>query len=104
MSTTIRTICTECGMDCEPALEDLSLELSPDGSGEGSSYSFDCPLCNQSVTHPANRRVVGILLAIGVAYRIGKQSYPLLTEIDIENFVEQLDDDPSAWSAELNVQ
>lgn len=101
MSTTIFAICSQCGEEYYLVPGEISLELLP-GEEEG-LYSFDCPLGHKSVRQ-ANRRVVGILLAIGVAYRIGKQSYPPLTEIDIENFVEQLDDDPSAWSAELNVQ
>lgn len=99
MSMTIFTTCSQCGREHYLVPGEISLEILPSG-GEG-SYSFNCPLGHKSVRQ-ANRRVVGILLAVGVTYRIDRKPYPPLTEIDIENFIKQLDSNPLVWQADLD--
>ena len=44
--------------------EAISLELADDG--EQGQYAFTCPDCRADVTRPADRKVVALLLAVGV--------------------------------------
>jgi hypothetical protein len=44
--------------------EAISLELFDDG--EQGQYAFTCPDCSADVTRPADRKVVALLLAVGV--------------------------------------
>ena len=44
--------------------EAISLELADDG--EQGQYAFTCPDCSADVTRPADRKVVALLLAVGV--------------------------------------
>jgi hypothetical protein len=44
--------------------EAISLELADDG--EQGQYNFTCPDCRADVTRPADRKVVALLLAVGV--------------------------------------
>jgi hypothetical protein len=44
--------------------EAISLELADDG--EQGHYAFTCPDCSADVTRPADRKVVALLLAVGV--------------------------------------
>ena len=66
---------------------DLTLELAP--SKATGRYEFTCPYCETAQHRPANERVVAILLATGVKYVVGEQ---IVTEAEIEDFVESLDD------------
>jgi hypothetical protein len=45
--------------------EAISLELADDG--EQGHYAFTCPDCSADVTRPADRKVVALLLAVGVS-------------------------------------
>ena len=47
--------------------EAISLELVDDG--EQGQYAFTCPDCSADVTRPADRKVVALLLAVGVSAR-----------------------------------
>ena len=84
--TTIKTTCAACG-DVELRATDLTLELTP--SQATGRYEFTCPYCETAQYRPANERVVAILLATGVRYVVGEQ---FVTEAEIEDFVESLDD------------
>lgn len=84
--TTIKTTCSACG-DVELAADELLLELTPmEATGR---YSFDCPFCESNQYRPANERVVSILLAVGVSYIVSDE---LVSEAEIQDFVESLDD------------
>jgi hypothetical protein len=45
--------------------EAISLELADDG--EQGHFAFTCPDCSADVTRPADRKVVALLLAVGVS-------------------------------------
>lgn len=74
--TAIRIKCPTCG-EKDLAPDEMSLFLSP--SGDRGSYSFTCPECNQDVDRPANRKVVALLVAAGVA----PTPMPEGTELDL---------------------
>ncbi|MBT8198718.1 MAG: hypothetical protein KJP12_06650 [Acidimicrobiia bacterium] len=93
--TTIRTTCNRCG-DVELTSDDLSLELAAD-SGSG-TYRFECPFCGIPQRRPASERVVSILMATGVAYRIVPTDGPI-TEDEIHSFVSALDEE--GWLSEI---
>ncbi len=93
--TTIRTTCQGCG-DVELSTEDIALELI--GPGDAGSYPFSCPSCMAVQVRPARRRVVSILLATGVNYEIILAPSPI-TDAEIDQFVEMLDDDD--WFSRL---
>jgi hypothetical protein len=61
--TTIRTRCPVCG-DVDLAVDAIRMSLAP-GGDEG-EYAFTCPVCVVSVTKPASRRTVALLIAAGV--------------------------------------
>ncbi|MGH9052640.1 MAG: hypothetical protein ACRDWX_06475 [Acidimicrobiia bacterium] len=86
--TTIKTTCEFCG-DVELVPEDLSLDLDP--ARDRGSYHFQCPLCVRRQFRPANSRVVSILLATGVSYRVSGDRP--ITEAEIESFSRALDND-----------
>jgi len=44
--------------------EAISLEVADDG--ERGRYAFTCPDCSADVTRPAGRKIVALLLAVGV--------------------------------------
>jgi hypothetical protein len=54
--------------------EAISLEVS--GDGERGRYAFTCPDCSADVTRAADRRVVALLLAAGVATAPGDEVEP----------------------------
>lgn len=87
--TTIRTTCNRCG-DIELTTADLRLELVAD-SGTG-QYMFECPFCECLQHRPANDRVVSILLATGVEYRVLPTDEPI-SEAEIQAFADALGDD-----------
>lgn len=69
--TRIRATCPTCGeVDLQPI--DVALEivrLSQDDEHEvrdGSSYRFDCPSCEDTVTKPADARIARLLTTGGV--------------------------------------
>ena len=93
--TTIRSTCQACG-DVELSTSDIALELT--GAGDAGSYRFSCPTCLSMQVRPATRRVVSILLATGVSYQITLGASPI-TEIEIDGFIEMLDDDD--WFSRL---
>ena len=90
--TTIKTTCSRCG-DVHLTPRDLALELAP-SSDEG-SYSFTCPMCHKLETRPANARVVSVLLATGVSYRITDERP--ITEDEIVRFAAALDREPDPF-------
>lgn len=96
--TTIKTTCRLCG-DIEITPDDVRLELEP-GGREG-EYLFTCPQCLQEHRKPANQRVVGVLLATGVAFEIID---PKLTDAEVEEFTVYLDSvsDSDIWTDLLN--
>ncbi|GIU93046.1 MAG: hypothetical protein KatS3mg011_1952 [Acidimicrobiia bacterium] len=83
--TTIKTICDNCG-DVELTPDEIALELEP--SEDHGHYVFDCPSCGSLQRRPANPRVVSILLATGVAYRVLRPEP--ITEDEIRRFAEAL--------------
>ncbi|MGH8875035.1 MAG: hypothetical protein ACRDVM_07275 [Acidimicrobiia bacterium] len=87
--TTIKTTCSWCG-DVQLTPADLALELDP-GKDSG-SYRFNCPACETLQRRPASPRVVSVLLAAGVAYRVVRLDP--ITEDEIANFVRELDGIP----------
>jgi len=87
--TTIRTTCGRCG-DVELTTSDLRLELVAD-TGTG-NYYFTCPFCEDVQHRPANDRVVSILLATGVEYRVLPSEEPI-SEAEIQAFADALADD-----------
>ena len=94
--TTIRTTCSLCG-DVELIPHELALELEAvNGTG---AYLFDCPSCGDTQRRPANHRVVSILLATGVTYRVLDEPTPI-TETEIRRFSEALD--TSDWYEQLS--
>jgi hypothetical protein len=93
--TTIRTTCQGCG-DVELSTTDIALELT--GTGDAGSYRFSCPSCLSVQVRPATRRVVSILLATGVNYRITLGPSPI-TESEIDGFIEMLDEED--WFSRL---
>jgi hypothetical protein len=61
--TVIRTNCPRCGeIDLEPG--DVTLTIA--SGGQGSSYAFACPGCDDIVEKPADRKTVAILISAGV--------------------------------------
>lgn len=62
--TTIKTTCSNCG-DIELTAGDVRMCLPTRHSTEG-RYEATCNLCNREVRRPANKRVVSILMAVGV--------------------------------------
>ena len=62
--TAIRIKCPTCG-EKDLAPDEMSLFLAP--SGDRGSYSFTCPECSREVDRPANRKIVALLVAAGVA-------------------------------------
>ena len=61
--TSIRTKCPHCG-EVEMQARGVLLTVEP-ASGEG-TYTFVCPLCDQVVEKPADRRIASLLMSIGV--------------------------------------
>jgi predicted RNA-binding Zn-ribbon protein involved in translation (DUF1610 family) len=61
--TSIRTKCPQCG-EVEMQARGVLLTVEP-ASGEG-SYSFVCPMCDQVVEKPADKRIASLLMSIGV--------------------------------------
>jgi hypothetical protein len=61
--TSIRTNCPRCG-EVEMRADVISLALEQ-GSGEG-VYSFVCPVCEDLVEKPADRKIVSLLRSVGV--------------------------------------
>jgi hypothetical protein len=61
--TTIRTTCPRCGA-VEMGAEAILLSLR-EQSGEG-VYRFLCPGCLDTVQKPADRKIVALLLSVGV--------------------------------------
>ena len=61
--TSIRTNCPRCG-EVEMRADVISLALEQD-SGEG-VYSFVCPVCEDVVEKPADRKIVSLLRSVGV--------------------------------------
>lgn len=61
--TTIRTTCPRCGA-VEMGAEAILLSLRDEG-GEG-VYRFLCPGCLDTVQKPADRKIVALLLSVGV--------------------------------------
>lgn len=66
--TRIRASCPECGeVDLTPPDVTLRIVRAPDGLvGDGSSYRFCCPDCEQVVTKPADERIAQLLTSGGV--------------------------------------
>jgi predicted RNA-binding Zn-ribbon protein involved in translation (DUF1610 family) len=61
--TSIRTNCPRCG-EVEMRADVISLALEQN-SGEG-VYSFVCPVCEDVVEKPADRKIVSLLRSVGV--------------------------------------
>ena len=90
--TTIKTTCSRCG-DVHLTPGDLALELT--SSSDEGTYMFTCPLCHQLQRRPANSRVVSVLLATGVAYRMTEDGP--ITEEEIARFAAALDAEPDPF-------
>lgn len=82
--TTIKTTC-QCG-DVELNVDEVRLELEP--SEETGIYLFDCPHCGERVRRPANERVVSVLLASGVAFKVVRPNP--LTEAEAREWIAAL--------------
>lgn len=61
--TTIRATCPRCG-EVEMGAQAILLSVREE-EGEG-TYSFTCPVCDDTVEKPADRKVVMLLLSAGV--------------------------------------
>ena len=61
--TSIRTNCPRCG-EVEMRADVISLAMEQD-SEEG-VYSFVCPVCEDVVEKPADRKIVSLLRSVGV--------------------------------------
>lgn len=61
--TSIRTNCPRCG-EVEMRADVISLAVEQD-SEEG-VYSFVCPVCEDVVEKPADRKIVSLLRSVGV--------------------------------------
>lgn len=61
---TIRATCGDCG-DVELGADEVRVRVCADD--ESSSYLFRCPACRMAVVKPAQRRIVELLVAAGVA-------------------------------------
>ena len=86
--TSIRTKCPHCG-EVEMQARGVLLTVEPD-SGEG-TYTFVCPLCDQVVEKPADRRIASLLMSIGVEVE-ERQPQPPDPEIKPEGPPFSLDD------------
>jgi hypothetical protein len=64
MATVIKASCQDCG-DVELGVGDVRVRVCAEG--EQGSYVFRCPACQMSVVKPAERRIVDLLVASGVA-------------------------------------
>ena len=90
--TTIKTTCSGCG-DVHLTPGDIALELT--SSTDEGVYTFTCPLCHEHQRRPANARVVSVLLATGVAYRMIEDGP--ITEDEIARFAAALDAEPDPF-------
>jgi predicted RNA-binding Zn-ribbon protein involved in translation (DUF1610 family) len=73
--TSIRTNCPRCGeVEMEASLVLLTIHGS---SGEG-TYSFVCPVCEEVIEKPADRKIVTLLRSAGVETTNG----PAWSEVD----------------------
>jgi hypothetical protein len=74
--TRIRASCPSCGeVDLTPPDVTLRIVRAPDGLvGDGSSYRFCCPDCEQVVTKPADERIAQLLTTGGVPVEQGELS------------------------------
>jgi predicted RNA-binding Zn-ribbon protein involved in translation (DUF1610 family) len=72
--TKIRANCPSCGeVDLTPPDVTLRIVRSEDGLvGDGSSYRFHCPDCEQMVTKPADERIAQLLTTGGVPVETGE--------------------------------
>jgi hypothetical protein len=61
--TSIRTNCPRCG-EVEMGANVVLLTVEP-GAEEG-SYSFVCPVCQDLVEKPADKKIVSLLRSVGV--------------------------------------
>jgi hypothetical protein len=61
--TVIRTNCPRCG---EVDLGPKQVTLAIASGGQGSTYAFTCPGCDEIVEKPADRKTVAILVSAGV--------------------------------------
>jgi hypothetical protein len=60
--TNIRTNCPRCGeVETEASLVSLRVQAT---TGEG-TYSFVCPVCEERVRKPADRKLVELLRSVG---------------------------------------
>lgn len=94
--TTIKTTCDHCG-EVHLGTSDISLELR--GTGTEGSYRFVCPECFAIQRRPATQRVVSILLATGVTYRVSIAPTGPISATEVERFVAMLDSDD--WFSRL---
>lgn len=76
--TTIRATCPKCG-EVEMGAQAILLNVR-ESDGEG-TYSFSCPVCDETVEKPADRKVVMLLLSAGVDV---SQTAALLQEEEIK--------------------
>lgn len=76
--------------------EAISLELAEDG--EQGHYVFTCPDCSADVTRPADRKVVALLLAVGVSTR----EAPAEAEADAPSLSPE-DQDPAPYAPALTL-
>ncbi len=87
--TSIRTKCPQCG-EVEMQARGVLLTVEP-ASGEG-SYSFVCPMCDQVVEKPADKRIASLLMSIGVEVEERDTTQELDPEVKPEGPPFTLDD------------
>lgn len=98
---TIRASCDSCG-DVELPTSDVRVHAPEDG-GPG-TYAFRCPKCANTVVRAAERPIMDLLIAAGVAFTTWRRPAELverdrvtdhrpLTHTDLLEFHEQLNDD-----------
>lgn len=71
--TTIRATCPSCG-EVEMGAGAILLQVEQE-SGEG-TYSFICPTCEETVSKPADKKVVMLLLSAGVTVSEAVEATP----------------------------
>lgn len=104
---TIRASCDTCG-DVEFPTSDVRVHAPEDG-GAG-TYTFRCPRCSSTVVRTAERPVMDLLIAAGVAFTTWRRPAELvereavapatpLTHTDLLDFHQQISDDAAVDAA-----
>jgi hypothetical protein len=82
----IKATCTACG-EVDLKVEQIRLRIR---AGEEASYSFDCPVCEDTIVKPADARIVQLLVSGGVVPEViqdlPSNALPPITYDDLLDF------------------